>query len=195
MTPPRLLLGALACAALVLAGCATNIRSSVVDNPPPAEPFSGFTRICVGEVRLARECPRSSDNERAVAKMQENLAARMAPALGRWKAAGESKKPVRTLLVDPVVADMKFVDGNSRFWVGPLAGSSAILLRVRITEYETGKVVATPEFYARASAMGGSFTIGATDNVMLGRIAGRLADYLEANYEKAVGGPTGVDSR
>ena len=182
----------LACIALAFAGCVTHITSDRSTNPPPAEPFSSFTRIQLGQVRLDRECKRSSDSERAVAKMQENLAARMAPALARWNAAGAPKKPARTLLIGPVGAELKFVDGNSRFWVGPLAGSSAVVLRVRISEYETGKVVATPEFYARASAMGGGWTIGVTDNVMLVRIAGRLADYLEGNYEAAVGGPTGV---
>jgi hypothetical protein len=184
---------ALVCAVLAFAGCATHINSSLATNPPPAEAFSGFTKIQLGSVRFDRKCERTSDGERALAKIQENLSARMAASLARWNAAGKGHTPVRTLLVDPVVAEMKFVDGNSRFWVGPLAGSSAIILRVRITEYETGKVVATPEFYARASAMGGSFSIGATDNVMLTRIAGRLADYLEGNYDKAVGGTTGVD--
>jgi hypothetical protein len=41
--------------------------------------------------------------------------------------------------------------------------------------------------------MGGAFTFGVTDNIMLTRIAGRLTDYLIGNYEHAVGGGTGVN--
>ena len=48
-------------------------------------------------------------------------------------------------------------------------------------------------FYARAAAMGGAWTFGTTDNLMLTRIAERLTDYIAANYDAAVGGPTGQD--
>lgn len=68
------------------------------------------------------------------------------------------------------------------------------MLRARIYEKETGKTIATPEFYARAAAMGGAWTFGTTDNLMLTRIAARLTDYLKANYDRAVGGPSGVDA-
>jgi hypothetical protein len=74
-----------------------------------------------------------------------------------------------------------------------MAGSSAVLMTARITEKETGRVVATPLFYARAEAWGGAFTFGVTDNLMLLRIADRLCDYLLANYTEAVGGVTGQD--
>lgn len=193
MKPVHSLLAVLCCSLLAFAGCATHIRSDVVTNPPPAEPFANFTRIQVGAVRLAREYAGKGSNDRALAKIQENLTARTAPLLARWNGDADTKAPKRTLLVDPVVTELKFIDGNARFWAGPMAGSSAVILRVRITEYETGRLIATPEFYARADSMGGTWTIGATDNVMLVRIAGRLAEYLEANYDRAVGGPSGVD--
>ena len=76
---------------------------------------------------------------------------------------------------------------------GAIAGSSAVIIRVTISEKETGRVIATPEFFARAAAMSGSHSFGAADNVMLIRVAGRLTDYLRVNYSAAIGGPTGAD--
>jgi hypothetical protein len=185
----------LACIALALAGCATHIKSTLAENPPPAEAFSKFTHFTLGAARLVPPYAGQPANERALLKIQENLSAQMTPVLAQWNAAGAATSPKRTLLVDPVVTEIKFINGNSRFWAGPIAGSSAVILRVKISEYETGKVIATPEFYARASAMGGTWTIGATDNVMLTRIAGHLASYLKGNFAQAVGGPTGVDNK
>ena len=57
---------------------------------------------------------------------------------------------------------------------------------------ESGDTIAYPEFYQRAAAMGGAYTVGVTDNLMLVRIANLLVEYLKSNYETAVGGPTGV---
>jgi len=50
----------------------------------------------------------------------------------------------------------------------------------------TGQEIANPEFFQRAAAMGGNYSLGATDNDMIARVATR---YLEENYAQAVGGP------
>jgi hypothetical protein len=116
------------------------------------------------------------------------------PLIDGWRQAAPVASKPRTLVITPLITEIKFISGGSRFWAGSLAGSSAVILKVTITEKETGKVIATPIFYAKAAAMGGAWTFGATDNIMLVRIANRLTDYLAANYASAVGGPTGVDS-
>ena len=56
-------------------------------------------------------------------------------------------------------------------------------------------MIASPLFFARAAAIGGRWTFGVTDNLMLVRIADRFTDYLAANYATAVGGPTGAEPR
>ena len=101
--------------------------------------------------------------------------------------------PSKTLVITPVITEIKFINGAARFWAGAFAGSSAAIMKVQIVEKETGRTIAAPIFYARAAAMGGAWTFGATDNLMLTRIAGRLTDYLANNYGAAVGGPTGQD--
>jgi uncharacterized protein YceK len=179
--------------AALLGGCATHITTDIAQNPAPAEKFSAFTKFEMTKVKLAPGYAGQKANERALVKLQENVSQKMDPVLKGWNANGATATPVRTLVIETVVTEMKFINGNARFWVGPMAGSSAVILQVKITEKETGRIIATPMFFSRADAWGGTFTIGATDNIMLVRIAGRLTDYLTANYASAVGGPTGAE--
>jgi hypothetical protein len=117
----------------------------------------------------------------------------MTPALATWNGAAPAGAPVRTLLIETTIPEIKFINATSRVWAGAMAGSSAVILRAKISEKETGKRVAEPEFYARAAAMSGAYSIGGADNAMLVRIANRLTDYLLANYSQAVGGPSGAE--
>ena len=190
LSPLRLVLAA--AAAIVVAGCVTKIKSDVTQNPPPAERFSAFTRFELSKVALVPPYAGQEANERALVKIQENVSAKADPLLAGWNAAG-ANAPARTLVIQPTITEIKFISGGKRFWGGAFAGSSAVILRVTFTEKETGRVIASPEFYSRAAAMGGAWTFGATDNTMLIRIANRFTDYLAANYAAAVGGPSGAE--
>ena len=52
--------------------------------------------------------------------------------------------------------DAKLATGAARFWGGVLTGSSAVVMNVRYLDLATGKKIAEPVFYQRASAMGGA---------------------------------------
>jgi hypothetical protein len=191
--PSRLWSLPLTVLALALTGCITHIKSDVTQNPPPAEKFSAFSRFELAAITLPPPYAGQAPNERALVKIQQNVSFKMTPQLEAWNASGAPPSPARTLLIQPSIAEIKFISVGSRVMAGALAGSSAVILRARITDKETGAVIATPEFYARASAMGGNWSLGATDNMMLVRIADRLTDYLKANYTAAVGGPSGAE--
>jgi hypothetical protein len=171
---------------------ATHIKLNITQNPPPAEKFSAFTSFEMPAVVLGPPYSGDASYRRILGKIQENVSHNMSSLLPSWNAAGVALTPKRTLLIESVVTEIKFVSGTKRFWLGPILGSSAVILNAKITDKETGKVVASPVFYARAQAMGGTFTIGATDNLMLTRIARDLTDYLVANFSAAIGGPTGA---
>jgi hypothetical protein len=195
MRNPRCFASLFVVATALLGGCVTHIKTDITQNPPPVEKFSGFTRFELAKVALVAPYAGQESNERALVKIQENVSLKAAPLLRDWNVTGATVTPVRTLVITPVVTEIKFIAGGPRFWAGPFAGSSAVVLNVTLTEKETGRVIATPTFYARAAAMGGAFTIGVTDNLMLVRIADRFTDYLAANYTTAVGGPTGAEPR
>jgi hypothetical protein len=89
---------------------------------------------------------------------------------------------------------MSFKHGASRVLLGPLMGGSGVLMRVTFRD-NTGKVIATPEFFQRTAAFSGGYTFGVMDNMMLTRVANLATGYIIANYDKAVGGPTGADDK
>jgi hypothetical protein len=196
MTSPRCRVSlTLVAAAVLLGGCVTHIKTEITQNHAPAENFAGFTRFELAKVALVAPYAGQDANEHALVKIQENVSLKADPLLQGWNAAGATVTPVRTLVITPVVTEIKFIRVGVRLLAGALPGSSAVILRVTFTEKETGQVIASPLFYARAAAMGGRWTFGTTDNLMLVRIADRFTDYLAANYSAAVGGPTGAEPR
>lgn len=170
----------------LLHGCATKIKASALTNPAPIEAFSHYGRIDVKPVVFASGY---KGNQAALAKIAENFVHDLGPSIQKW-----NSMPVngRTLTVEPVVEQISFKSGAKRVFLGPLAGSSGVLMRVTFRDQD-GKVVANPQFFQRAGAMSGGFTLGVQDNLMLTRVAKLASNYTVSNYDRAVGGPTGAD--
>ncbi len=180
------------CLLLILCACTTQIKTNITQNPPPTKKFSEYSKITVLSVKLVPPYAGQHANERALAKIQANIDKRLNLLLPAWNNNPNRSEARGSLIIEPVITEIKFIDGNARFWVGSLAGSSAAILKVRITEQETGNVIAAPTFYARAFAEAGMWSFGATDNLMLTRIAGQFTDYIVNNYAAAIGGPSGA---
>lgn len=170
--------------------CATDIRAGATQNPSPEVTFNQFGRFELQSVKLAPRYANQSGNEAARAKIQKELELRLQPMFANW-----ARRDGATLVIEPVIDEVKFINGAARFWVGPIAGSSAVVMSVTFRDKRTGNVIARPQFYQQANAWGGSFTFGVTDNLMLNRIAELAAQYTAANYAQAVGGPTGADDQ
>lgn len=176
--------GALMISCVLLAGCVTNIAPTSDTNPPPTEALGGFQNYEVIQIALAAG-QQSESNEVALVKVQENWNKNVGLMLDDWQGSGANG---RTLLIEPVVTEMKFVSGGKRFWAGAAAGSSAVLMTVKLTDKATGDVIASPQFFQRAAAYGGAWSFGGSDNAMLVRISSLVAQYLEDNKDEAVGG-------
>lgn len=172
----------------LLQGCATKIKASSTDNPPPVKPFSAYSRIEVKPVVFKEGY---KGDHAGLARIDENLKKDLGPKLQQWNARASNGS---MLVVEPVVEEMSFKHGASRVLLGPLVGSSGVLMRVTFRD-NTGKVIATPEFFQRTAAFSGGFTLGTMDNLMLTRVANLASGYIIANYDKAVGGPTGADDQ
>lgn len=167
-------------------GCATSIKPSATQNPAPPEAFSAYGRI---DIKPAVFRSGVSSSAGALAKINENIQHDMAASLQEW-----NKRPAngRTLTIEPVIEEMSFKNVGTRVFLGPLAGSSGVLMRMNISD-EQGRVVASPEFFQRAGAMAAGFMLGVHDNLMLTRVANLSTRYLKTNYVASVGGPTGGD--
>lgn len=172
----------------LLQGCATRVKASATANPPPAEAFSAFGRIEVQRVQVASG---QSINMSGVEKIQQNLDKDLSVPLQEWNAKTANG---RKLIVVPVVEQLEFTHGATRVFLGPLAGSSGVLMKLKISD-DSGRTIAAPEFFQRADAWAAGFVLGVHDNLMLTRVANLASSYLIANYSKAQGGPTGADGK
>lgn len=172
----------------LLQGCATRVKASTTNNPAPTEAFSAFGRI---EVKPAVFAEGYKGNLAGVAKINENINKDLAESLKKWNAGPENG---RVLTIEPIVEEMQFQSGVKRVFLGPLAGSSGVRMRVIIRDNK-GNEIARPEFFQRASAMAAGFMLGVHDNLMLTRVANLTSSYVKANYVRAEGGPTGADDK
>lgn len=173
--------------ALLCCACVTHIRPNVASNPPPAEPLSHFQHFILEPMKVSDAAAHETD---ALAKITVYMHQRVGGRLATWENRSQDG---RVLDIQPYIVQLKFVGGGARFFAGALAGSSAVLMRVRFIDAQTGRVIANPEFYQRAAASGGAWSIGGTDNGMLARITTVVQQYLDRNYGQAIGGPTGLD--
>lgn len=119
-------------------------------------------------------------NQKAARKINENLFNEMRMVLPDLKDAS-GDPGAGTLVIEPVIEEIKFIGGFARFMVGAMAGSSAVLMKVTYTDAGTGKVIAEPEFYRAANAMAGGYSMGSSDNMMLTEIARDIANYTRLN--------------
>lgn len=120
---------------------------------------------------------------KVMAKLTTELKLRIDDALARWNAEGAQAGRSGTLAVEVSITDMKFVSGGKRFFAGALAGGSHCAATARLVDVDTGQVAATGNFEHKASSMAGSFSIGATDNAMLDRLATSIANWVIATHD------------
>ena len=113
-------------------------------------------------------------NEEAKKRIQANLDERTNPLVQGWNGQAAKRSPPRTLRIEPAIRHIKFVSGGARFWAGAFAGGSAVLMTMKLTDAQSGEVIAEPEFYQHANKMGAAWSMGGTDKAMLVRI-GTLA--------------------
>jgi hypothetical protein len=167
------------------------IEAKEVTNPPPKMALASFDRFEISPIAMVAPYAGQPPNEQAKERLQANLDERTPPVLAEWNAKPEKNQPARTLKIEPTVRHVKFVSGKARFWAGPFAGGTAVLMTVKLSDAASGEVIAEPEFYQHANAMGAAFSYGATDKAMLIRVTDLITNYLKSNYTEAVGGPTG----
>jgi len=174
-------------ALLLLGACVTHIEPSAKTNPPPAEPLAHFTHFELLPLQASAD---AKTETAALTKIETNLKAKIPALTQGWEKTDANG---RKLQIEPMVEQLKFVDGGTRFFAGAFAGSSAVVMKLKLTDAASHQVIGEPEFYQRAAAMGGAWSVGGTDNGMLERIASIASDYLQRNYTQAVGGPTGFE--
>jgi hypothetical protein len=159
-------------------------------NPPPAIKLSEFGKYDLRP--LIQPQLKEGAAQRAADTLRQHLENIVLPVVQGFSPAA-APRAEHTLIIQPVLVEMHFVGGKARFWAGALAGNSFVTLRVKLTDSASGEVIGEPEFFQRANAMGGAWTVGKTDKDMLQRVVTLVSNYLTTNHEEAIGGPTGRD--
>ena len=174
---------------------ASDIEPPTGSNPAPEAAFSTYNHFEVKPIAMEAPYAGQEANEKAKIKIQQNLDLRLNPLIAEWNKKAPAGAATKTLVIEPVIQQIKFINATARVWGGGFAGASGVLLQIRFVDSATGKAIASPVFYQRANKMGGAWSFGATDNNMLVRITEVATKYIEANYASAVGGPTGAEAK
>jgi len=178
--------------AIALLAAAT-VAVAEPQNPPPANALAGYDRYELAPLAMGPPYAGDEGKEKARARIQEFMTAETGAIVEQWNKDAAGATRGQALVLEPRIEKLKVVSGGARFWAGAFAGDSYVVIKLRIVEQPSGTVVAEPEFYQRAAAMSGAWTVGAQDKDMLHRIVVLMDHYLQGNYVEAVGGPTGYD--
>ena len=177
--------GLIITSAILLQGCATNLTKPQGAPQAPTAKFGGFEHVEMKQVQLAPAFAASSANKKAQKKINEVMFVQVSEVLPLMKEFDNKPGSPKgsTLVIEPLIKEIKFIGGMARFWAGALAGSSAVLYQVTFTDEVTGEVLANPEFYQQASAMGGAWSMGGSDNGMLHRICTVSTEYIQKHKD------------
>lgn len=173
------------------AAAADKYLPSVETNAPPKEAFASFDKIEFADIVLRPPFAGQKPNEAAREKIQANFTSRVAPMAVALNARPARHDPPRVLLVEPAIEKIKYISTGARIWAGPMAGSSQVLMKLKISDKATGEIIAEPEFYQHANAWGAAYS--RNDQDMLSRITDLVTSYFSSNIETAVGGRTGAE--
>ncbi|WP_341894770.1 hypothetical protein [Ferrovibrio terrae] len=171
-----------AAAGMLLAACTTQIHAKDETIQPSKVPLGKF-KYAELKPLIVEKMEGDSSDQKAVEKIANELEGCLNMVFPAIK-AGKSVADTDTgrLRIEPSIVDLKKVNTGERIFAGALAGSSAVLLKVKYTDLSTQQVVAEPIFYAKAAAMGGAWTFGATDGLMLTRVVENACDYGRKYY-------------
>jgi hypothetical protein len=148
----------------------------------PSKPLSSYGRFELNTMQLAEAVTDKADKVAIARQLEEKIKARLQPLLDEWQAAGNKKPNSGMLLIQPKVEQLRIVSGGARFWVGAMAGDSFIDMDMDIIDAESNTSLARPRINRSASAMGGGWSVGATDKNLLDYIAEIAYQYLVENY-------------
>ncbi len=168
---------------LFLSGCATPIAQPVATPQPCKERLGTFKSVEYQNVILAPGFADAGANKKAAKKIDDLLIAGMGNVFPGMKVGVQTNSPAtdKTLVIRPVIKRIKFIGGAARFWVGAMAGSSAVLMQVDYIDKGSGSLLSSTEFYRVANAWGGGMSMGGTDNMMLSEIVQDVITYTVSN--------------
>ncbi|MDH4317796.1 MAG: hypothetical protein OEV64_05355 [Desulfobulbaceae bacterium] len=162
-------------------GCITTVEKPNQPNSPPLRSFSNFEQVAVKHISSAKK--KSNDyTVTAIEEVDTHLTQCLRSIFPNLSIFEQSPLSLdeNTLVISPLVRDIKCVSPTERLWAAAFAGSSAINIQVTFTDGK-GELVAQPTFYTTASAHMGVSSSGDSDRKILKDIAQDICGYILFN--------------
>ena len=176
-------------ALLLLSGCESNphdrmavAEAEVNRMPPSPKPFNSFAGFELAPMELSEAVGEEESKVEVSQQLEEKLRARLEPLLAEWKANAQGTGPA--IVIQPRIASLRVVSAGARFWAGAMMGDSFIDLDLVIKEKDSGNLIVQQRVNKNANAMGGAWSIGATDKNLLDYIVDISHQYLSENYSQ-----------
>lgn len=174
---------------MLVAGCASDparmkkvVQEESQRLAKPSRPLSSFGRFELNTMLLSEAVTAEADKVTIARQLEDKLKARLQPLFDEWQAAGKAKAHGGTLVIQPKVQQLRVVSGGARFWAGAMAGDSFIDMDMDLIDAESKTSIARPRINRNASAMGGGWSVGATDRNLSNYIVEITYQYLVDNY-------------
>ncbi len=167
-------------AILALTSCATRLTKPKAAPQPALERFSTFERVVLKPMTINPKFAESGPNQSAMKKMDNYMQTQLAMVFSDVDFVTgdiDANSDVKTLVIEPRIKEIKFVNTAARIFAGAMAGGSAVLMDVTYTNTNSGQVISNPEFYADASAWSG----WGADNKVLNRVIEDIVLYTKTN--------------
>ncbi|MHC9509816.1 hypothetical protein [Kangiella sp. M94] len=169
---------------ITLSACATRLTKPEGPAEAPETAFRAYERVILAPITISPDFAEHSSNQSARDKMDNYLKQLMASTFKdvEFEMVGDASKVVpngkRTLVIQPHIKEIKFVNTAARIFAGAIAGGSAVLMEVSMDDINANKSIGNPEFYADASAWSG----WGADNKVLNRVIEDINFYFRTNY-------------
>ena len=178
--------------ALMLVGFLTACGGqSAQSDTPETEPFADVVPLTKAYKNIVVEPFTGSDEvkEAYPEALDESHSALMAALIkqGRFQQVGKTLNgaPDDTLIVQTKVPEMRIVSGAARFWGGAFAGSSNMIMDVKLVDAVTKAVVGDKRLESGNNAFAAAWTYGSSDRSLptdMGNIAAQfLSKIVPAN--------------
>jgi hypothetical protein len=150
-------------------------------NLPASEPLANFQHFDHRPVNVSTRYDGKDSADKARAHLQANMDIRSVERTLQWNAHASGDGD-RTLVIEPVIENVRFVTPGKRAFFGVLWGNSHLDVKLRLTDAATGQVIGEPHFYQQANAFAAGWAFGAVDRALLIRTSNMIDSYLRDNY-------------
>jgi len=172
----------------VLVGCTSNTasRKDVVYADaallaPPTIKLSSYKNFEFARMDYSDDVKADAPKVEVARLVEMKLRLAAESDISAWSAAANESDDGKTVIITPFMKSLRVVSNGARMWAGAFAGESFVDMELRITDKDTGELLASPTIRKAAGGMAGAYSGGGTDDSLLDYVAEIAHAYLVIN--------------